>query len=121
GCENLADDPFRFADPHVEDLRPFDVHEIFAHVVAALFPELFSQVVGGRLADERLAAAWRTVKQKAFRRGVLKFLEQLRMNQRQLDRVLDGLERRVLATDFAPRQLWYFVQIMFARLRMGEK
>ena len=93
GRKNFAHDPFRFAHPHVQDFRAFDVHEIFLHLVARFFPKLFRQIVGGRFADERLAAAGRAIEQKTFRRGVLEFLEKLAVQKRQLDRVLDRLER----------------------------
>ena len=76
--ENFAHDPLGFTHPHVQNLRAFDVHEIFLHFLAGLFAELFRQIVGRRFADERLAAAGRAVKQKSFRRRVLKFLEQAR-------------------------------------------
>ena len=93
GRENLAHDPLGFAHPHVQNLRAFDVHEIFFHLVARFFPELFRQIVSRRFADERLAAAGRAVKQKSFRSRVLKFLEQIAVEERQFDRVLDRLQR----------------------------
>ena len=96
------------------------MHEIFLHLVARFFPELFRQIVGRRFADERFAAAGRAVEQKSFRRGVLEFLEKLAVQERQLDRVLDRLERLVLAADFFPGQFRHVVEVMFARLRMGE-
>ncbi len=103
GGEDFAHHPLRFADPHVEDLGAFDVHEILAHVSARFAAELLRQVVGRRLADERLAAAGRPVEQKTFRRRVLEFLEQFLVQKRQLDRVADRLQRRLLAADFFPR------------------
>jgi hypothetical protein len=51
---------------------------------------------------------------------VLKSLEKIRMQQRQLDGIFDCLERRLLATDFFPRQLWHSVEIMFVRLGARE-
>ena len=121
GRKNLANDPLRFAHPHVEDLGAFDVHEIFFHVVAGFFAELFGQVVSGRLADERFAAAGRAVKEKPFRCRVLKFFEKLGVDERQLDRILDRLQRLLLPADFFPRKLRHVVEVMFARLRMGEQ
>ena len=115
GGENFAHHPFRFAHPHVENLRPLHVHEIFAHLLARFFAELFRQIVSGRFADERLAAAGRAVKQKAFRRGVLEVLEKILVQQRQLDRVADRLQRFFLAADFFPRQFRHGVEIIFAR------
>src|SRR5438093_10536613 len=54
-------------------------------------------------ADERLATTRRAVEKKSFRRGVLEFFEKIDMQQRKLDRVLDRLERFLLAADFFPR------------------
>ena len=96
------------------------MHEIFPHLLAGLLPELLRQIVGGRLADERLAAAGRAVEQEALRRGVLEFLEQLGVQQRQLDRVPDRLQRLLLAADFFPRQLGNVVEVILARLRMAR-
>ena len=50
----------------------------------------------------------------------MKFLEKLDVEQRKLDCVLDRLERLVLPANFIPRQFWHLVEVMFARLRMGE-
>src|SRR5437867_1104968 len=55
--------------------------------------------MSSRFSNQRLAAAGRTIKQKTLWRGVLKSLEKIRMQQRQLDGVFDCLERRLLATD----------------------
>ena len=120
GRENFAHDPFRFAHPHVQNLRAFDVHEIFLHLVARFFAELFRQVVSGGFADERFAAAGRAVEQKSFRRRVLEFLEKLAVDERQLDRVLDRLQRLVLSAHFFPGQFRHLVEVMLARLRMGQ-
>ena len=88
--------------------------------VPAFLPKLLGQIVGGCFANERLAATRRTVEQKTFRRGMLKFLEKIGMQQRQLDRVFDRLERRLLAADLFPRQLWHSVEIMFVGFCAGE-
>ncbi len=120
GRKNFAHDPLGFAHPHIEDFRAFDVHEIFFHLVARFFPELLRQIVGGRFADERLAAAGRAVEQETFRRGMLELLEKLAVQQRQLDRVFDRLERLVLPADFFPGQFRHVVEVMFAGLRMGK-
>src|SRR5882757_11502027 len=97
--KNLAHHSFRFAYPHVEDLGTLHVHEIFAHLVPGFCAELLRQIECSRLADERLAAPRRAVKQKTFRRRMLKFREKVRMQEWQLDCVLDCLQRRFLATD----------------------
>ena len=46
--------------------------------------------------------------------------EKIRVQQRQLDRVPDRLERCLLAADFFPGQLGHFVEVMFVRLRARE-
>ena len=38
--KNFAHHSFRFAHPHVQNLRALDVHEIFMHFRAAFFPKL---------------------------------------------------------------------------------
>ena len=120
GRKDFAHDALRFADPHVQDFRPLDVHEVFLHFFAALLAQLLRQVVGRRFADQRLAAAGRAVEEKTFRRGVLKFREELPVNQGQLDRVPDGLQRLILSADFLPGKLGNVVEIMFAGLRAGK-
>ena len=42
------------------------------------------------------------------------------MQQRQFDRVLDRLQRRLLAADFFPRQLGHGIEIIFVRFRARE-
>ena len=81
-----------------------------------LAAELLREIVGGRFADERLAAAGRAVEEETFRRGVLELLEQIRVQQRQLDRVADRLERLLLAADFFPRQLGHVVEVMIVAI-----
>ena len=78
------------------------MHEIFLHLVARFFPELFRQIVSRGFADERLAAAGRAIKQKTFRSRVLELLEKLAVEKRQLDRVLDRLQRLILPADLFP-------------------
>ena len=75
--KNFAHHSFRFAHPHIQNLRAFDVHEIFLHFHACFFSKLLRQIVGRCFADERLAATGRAVEQKTFRRDVLKFLEKI--------------------------------------------
>ena len=91
------------------------MHEIFAHLSATFCAELLRQIECSRLADERFATARWTVKQKTFRCGVLKSCEKIRMQQRQLDRILDRLQRRFLAADSFPRQLRHRVEVVFIR------
>jgi hypothetical protein len=120
GGKYFAHDPLRLAHPHVQDFRAFDVHEVSLHFAAAFFAKLFGQIVGGRFADERFAAARRAVEQETFRRRMLKFLKQLAVNERQLDRVLDRFQRLVLAAHFFPREFRDVVEVMLVRLRMRK-
>ncbi len=120
GRKDFAHDPLGFAHPHVQDFRAFDVHEVFLHFAAAFFAELLRQVVGGRFADECFAAAGRAVKQETFRGRMVKFFKQLAVDQRQLDRVLDRLQRLVLSAHFLPGQLRHVIEVMLVRLRMRK-
>src|SRR4029077_14842915 len=88
-----------------------------AHLRSGSFTKLPRQIVSSRLSNQRFAAAGWTVKQKTFRRSVLKFLEKIRMQKRQLNGVLDSLERRLLTSNLFPRQLGHSVEIMFVRFR----
>src|SRR5215475_14718959 len=86
--KNFAHHSFRFAHPHVQNLRSLDVHEIFLHLRAWFFTKLLGQIVGSRFTDQRLPATRWAVKQKTLRCGMLKFLEKIGMQKRELDRVL---------------------------------
>src|SRR5438876_11928844 len=77
GGKYLTHYSFRFAHPHIEDLGPFDVHEIFAHLGSAFFFELLGQTERSRLADDRVAAALRPIKHKTLRRGVMAFCKEI--------------------------------------------
>src|SRR5439155_26390408 len=77
--KNFAHHSFRFPHPHVQNLGTFDVHEIFLHLSSRFFPKLLGQIKSRRLSNQRLPATRWTVKQKTFRRGVLKFLEKINM------------------------------------------
>ncbi len=79
--KNFAHHSLRFAHPHVQDLRAFDVHEILVHFRAGFFPELFREIVGGRFADERLAATRWAVEQETLGGRVLEFLEKIGVQQ----------------------------------------
>ena len=103
GGKNFAHHSFRFADPHVQNLRAFDVHEIFPHLDAAFFTKLLRQIVSGRFPNQRFSTAGWPVEQKTLGRGMLKFCEKIDMQKRKLDRVLDRLQRRLLSADFLPR------------------
>src|SRR2546427_5817 len=83
--ENLTHNSLRLADPHVENLRSFDMQEALLHVLAGLFAEFARQVVRRGLADECLAATRRAMQQKPFRLRVMKSLKQVAVEHRQLD------------------------------------
>src|SRR5205814_10505751 len=82
--------------------------------------ELLTEIECSRFADARFAATGRSVKQKTFRCSMLKSREKVRMQEWQLDRVLDCLQRRFLAADFFPRQLWHGVEVVFVRFSARE-
>ena len=46
---------------------------------------------------------------------MVKFLEQMRMQKRQLDRILDRVDRSLLPADFRPGQFRDVIEIMFVR------
>ena len=47
----------------------------------------------------------------------MKFREQMRMQQRELDRILNRFDGRFLPPDFRPRQFWHAIEVMFLRTR----
>ena len=63
-----------------------EVHEVLFDVLLGAGVVLFGQVVGGRLADQRLAAPGRAVQKETFRRGVVEFREEVGVQQRQFGR-----------------------------------
>jgi hypothetical protein len=92
------------------------VHEVLADLFFGRFlAQLPRQIVRRRLPDQRLAAPGWPVKQKSFRSGMVKFLEQMRMQKRQLDRILDRVDRSLLPADFRPGQFRDVIEIMFVR------
>ena len=96
------------------------MHEILLHSYACFLPKLLRQIVGGCFSNQRFPTTGRTVEQKTFWRGVLKFLEKIDMQKWKLDCVLDRLERRFLSTNLFPRQLGDVVEIMLVRFCAGE-
>ena len=70
-----------------------------ADVLPVFSATRFGERVGDRLRDERLAATGRAVQQDALRRLQLVLLEQVAVEVRQLDRVLDHLDLLVEAAD----------------------
>jgi hypothetical protein len=79
-----------FAQPHVENLRAVDEHEILFQVLTGALVVFACQVVGRRFADERFAAARRAIKQNALERLFAETLEQLGVEQGMLNRVADS-------------------------------
>ena len=67
--------------------------------VAGLLGDALRERVGDRLGDQRLAAARRAVQQDALRRLELVLLEEIAVEVRELDRVLDHLDLLVEAAD----------------------
>ncbi len=98
--EDQPDLPLGLADVLVQQLGTLDVEEERAAVaLAALLLDLLGQRVGDRLGDQRLAAAGRPVEQHAFRRFELVLGEQVLVQERQLDGVLDRLDLAGEAAD----------------------
>ena len=100
--EQIAHLPFRFAQPHVQDLGAFDGEEKLGMVLAGLVPDLEAQIVSRGLAEERLAATGRAVKQEALRDGMIEALEEFGVQEGQLDGIADALHGLLLAADLAP-------------------
>src|SRR5581483_3739687 len=92
----------RFAQPHVENLRPFHTHEKLRPVNARLLAELQPQVVRRSLAQQRLAASGRAVEQEALGHRMLETLKEARMQEGQLDAVADAFDGFLLAANGAP-------------------
>ena len=114
GRKNLAHHPFRFAHPHVEDLRAFDVHEIFAHLRAGFFAELLRQIVRRspcRSASCRSPAGRRAENPSAWRAEIS--VKRSRCNSGSSIASLIALQRLFLSADFFPRQLRHRVEVMF--------
>ena len=107
---------FRFAHPHVQNLRPLDVQEEFRPVHTALGLDLLAQIVSGRLAQQSLATARRAVKEEALGHRVLEAFEQVAMQERKLDRVADSLHRLLLAADGGPGQFAHRLERTFDAL-----
>ena len=100
--EKVAHLTFGFAQPHVENLGTFDAEEELGMIFAGLVFDLQAQVVCSGLAEQGLAATGGTVKQEALRHRVIEALEEMRVQIRKLDRVSNGLNCLLLATDAVP-------------------
>src|SRR6185312_3801196 len=79
GLEDLAHDALSLTQPHIEDLRAGNRHEIFLDVSARVLGIFLGEVVCGRLADERLSTAGRAEKQDSLDWLLVEALEQLRI------------------------------------------
>src|ERR1041385_1996901 len=79
GSKNFTHHSFRFAHPHVQNLRALDVHEVLPHLHACFFAKLLRQIISRGFSNKRLPTARRTIEKEAFWRGVLKFFEKVRM------------------------------------------
>ena len=103
--EDQADLALGLADVLVEELGALDVEEVRRVALSSpvFSATLLGQRVGDGLGDERLAATGRAVEQDALRRLQLVLGEQLGVQVRQLDRVLDLLDLLVEAADVRRR------------------
>ena len=98
--EDLADLPLGLADVLVQQLGALHVQEVGAGVVATRpLADLVGERLRDGLRDQRLAAARRPVEQDALRRLELVLVEELRVQERQLDRVADVLDLALEAAD----------------------
>ena len=119
GGEDLPHHPFALADPHIQNLRTLDVHEVLARLLRPVCS--FSccvRLYARRFADQRLAAARRTVEEEAFRSGVLETLKEfLGCSSGSSIASRIARERFLLATDFFPRQLRHFIEVILIAMR----
>jgi hypothetical protein len=116
--KQLPDLPLRFPHPHVQHFGPLDVEEIFRTLLPRLFAQLPRQVVGGRFAQQGLAAARGAMEQKTFRRRMPVGAKQVAVQKRQLDGIAHRPHRLRLAADLFPRKIRHPFQQMIPRLRL---
>ena len=102
GREDFSHLSFGLSQPHVQNLRTVDIHEVFLHVLAGAFVVLTGQVVRRRFANQCLAASRRAVQQNSLERSFAEFLIQFGINQWQFDGVPDNSDNLFLSTDFFP-------------------
>ena len=108
--EDLADLALGLADVLVEELGALDVEEVALDLLAALLGDLLGEVVGDGLGDHGLAAAGRPVEQHALGRRELVLLVVVRVEVRQLHRVLDGLDLRAEPADLLVADVRHFLE-----------
>ncbi len=119
--KEIAHHALRLAEPHIQNLRPFDMEKRPArdgrqrlrftgggHRLA----HKLRQTGGRGLTDQCFSAARRTVEQKAFRLRELELLKRLRMQQRIFDRLANCADRFLLAADLLPGNSRHFVEDM---------
>jgi hypothetical protein len=122
-----ADDPLGFAQPHVQNLRSFDVQERAARDRRVLrlairsslplrFTDELSQTGGCGLPDQGLTATRRSIEQEALRLRELIFRERVGMEQRIFDGFPDGFDRLMLPADLLPRHTGHFIEEVRPRL-----
>src|SRR5262249_37006600 len=118
--EDLADLALGLADVLVEELGALDVEEEALDLLAALFGDLLGEVVGDGLGDHGLAAAGRAVEQHALGRGELVLLVVVRVQIRQLDGILDGLDLLAEAADVVVADVGHFLEREIFDFALGQ-
>src|SRR5262245_5857422 len=104
--EDQTDLAFGLAHVLVQELGALDVEEVRPRrAVARLLGDALRERVGDGLGDERLAASRRAVEQDPLRRLQLVLVEQLGIQVRQLDGVLDLVDLVVEAADVRVRDV----------------
>src|SRR5207244_1362925 len=100
--EQVAYLALRFTEPHVQNLRAFDVQEKLGAILAGLGLDLKPQIMSGRFAQESLAATGRAIEQETFGHRVVEATKQMGVQKRKFDRVANGLHRFLLAANARP-------------------
>src|SRR5438309_8605403 len=118
--EDLADLALGLPDVLVEELGALDVEEEALDLLAALLGDLLGEVVGDGLGDHGLAAAGRTVEEHTLGRGELVLLVVIRVQIRELDRVLDGLDLIAQTADVVVADIGDFLEAEIFHLSLRE-
>src|SRR6266550_504724 len=109
--EDQADLALGLADVLVEQLRALDVEEVRPRrAVARLLGHALRERVGHGLGDERLAATGRAVEEDPLRRLELVLVEQVGVEVRQLDGVLDLVDLLVEPADVRVRDVGHLFE-----------
>src|SRR5882724_1012771 len=108
--EDLTDLPLGLTHVLVEELRALDVEEEALDLLAALLGDLLGEVIGHGLGDHGLAAAGRPVEQHALGRRELVLFVIVRVEVRQLHRVLDRFDLVAEAADVVVADVGHFLE-----------